>query len=105
MRLAAAASPLRQQQRGARQQGLGFGLDAMADMRQQLLRLLEPSLADAQPGQAGQRAGMQCRARALGDPQAGVELPLGVRPATLGGQHAAVGDAALGIQERAAVRR
>ena len=54
---------------------------------------------------ASRVSALPCRAGQVPsrDPQAGVELPLGVHPATLGRQHAAVGDAALGIQERAAV--
>ena len=46
---------------------------------------------------------MQARTRLSGDPHAGAELTLGVEPPPGRGQHAAVVDAALGIEERTAV--
>ena len=67
------------------------------------LGLLKATLAHPQSGQAGERPGMEGRAGALGDAQPGVQLPLRVGPPTLGDEHAPVVDAALGVEERAAV--
>ncbi len=65
--------------------------------------VLEPPLADAQPGQTGERPGVEAGTRTCGDPHAGGQLPVGILPPTLGHQHAPVIEAALGIEERTAV--
>ena len=92
-------------QRQGRGQHRRFGLrlDAAADCGQQPLGLLQPPLTQPQGSQPGERPAMQSGAGAIGDPRTGVQLALGVVPPALGGQHAAVVDAALGVQERAAV--
>jgi len=92
-----------QHQRRERQRLLGFGLDSLVEMGQQLLGLLEATLTDPQAGQAGQCLGMQPRAGAVGDAETGIQLAFGVVPPSLGGQHGPVVDAALGVQERAAI--
>ena len=92
-----------QQQRRHRQRLVRFGVDALAEMGQQLIGFLEATLTDPQGGQTGQRLGVQARAGTVGDPQTDDQLALGVVPATLGRQHAPVVDAALGVQERTAV--
>jgi len=48
---------------------------------------------------------MQSGAGAVGDPRAGVQFTVGVVPSARGGQHAAVVDTALRVEERAAVAR
>ena len=65
--------------------------------------VLEPPLADAQPGQTRERPGVEAGTRTCGDPHAGGQFPVGILPPTLGQQHAPVVEAALGVEERTAV--
>jgi hypothetical protein len=93
--------PPGQRQRGGREHRLLPGVAAVAE----LVGFLQPSLADPQRRQPDQAPAVQAGTGAEGDPQAGVEFPLGLRPAAAGGEQASVEDAALGVQERAAVGR
>ena len=93
-----------QQQRRGRQRDLGGRFGTAAGRVQQLFGFLQASLADPEAGQSGQRFAMQARAAVGGDSLADTELALGVVPPAGGGEHAAVVDAALGIEEWTAVR-
>jgi hypothetical protein len=92
-----------ERQRGCRQGHVAAGVGADASVVEKLIGLLEPALADAQVGQAGQRLAMKSGARPGRVLDADIELLLGLRPPSRRYQHAAVIDAALGIEEGAAV--
>jgi hypothetical protein len=68
-----------------------------------LLRLLEPTLPDSQPGEAGERLAVQGWARFRRDVQCGSQLAIGFDPAPARNEDPAVQRAALGVEERAAV--
>ena len=92
-----------EQQRRHRQRRFSLCRDAFADLRQQLVGVLEPALTDPQGGEPDQGLGVQAWARPVGDPKPDRQLALGVAPPALRGEDAAVVDAAFGVQERAAV--
>ena len=105
LRIAAGASPRASSSAATDSASSASASTPSPTCAEQLVGLLEPALTDAQRGEPGQRLGVQAGTGAVGDPQPGGQLPLGVGPAALGGEHAAVVDAALGVQERAAVGR